>query len=906
MVTLAFLAVVALLFGAVLAWESEGSPDIGIRRPTGLLTWLTSGNWPAKIGGGLLIVGVGALLRYGLIHVDVAPEVKLAAGVLLAALAGVASVYAGRGPARRAVALALGGTAFGIAYLTAYSAFGLFGYLPTPQGVALLALTSIAAGLYAVTQSALSLACLAMLGAYLAPAFGLRDPGPEVVYGYYLAISLLTLVMVTLRGWRPLIHLSLLFTVAGGVFFAWTARYYAPQYADVMLPMLVAMAAVHVAMPIAERRREYGDFLARLDVIHLLAVPALTALAAVAIAPARLEFAWTLAALAAVWLAAALYLRVTARDGVAVHAVIGFVLSGFAAAARLRHLPWELIVLAFVVGTQGYALYRSTTRTLHSVLAGMALMLGALHVIGSLDDRPGAALFLNGVFIERILAAGLLILSGRIAHRARQSLDGALLWVGVGWAIVALWAELVRWDLLSLVLVAHGVLVIAAFALFSAGARRPLPGALVMCIVLGVLVTAAWAAPTTTPGIAIAMLFAAPLALAGVALRPTSGAGAEDTGRLAAATLAPLVAGIWAEVGRRGWNITADVLPLVAAVLTVLVVLIGSRRSSLRDSSWVSSAAGLFGFVTGLLLLSSTLFRIVPSAWAVLLELLCVAAAALVLFRPREGQPPEPALPAITFAAALVLQANLLRAWGPPGDLSILDLPRMQWPTLVSLLWALLGGALTVLGRRQSSRSAWIAGATLLVAAVVKFVLLDFGSLGQLTNILAVIAAGIVFLLVGWLAPMPPAPDRPSIAPASSSPPPSAQPAAPASSRDAAPTAAVTPRVVTPAPTPPVASRPATTWHAPAAEAPAGVPERRRGWMLPLVALLFIVYSRCSHDVREFLGHRVSDTPPVLRDTLPPGPVVPEGPREREVALDPVDEVILDGEPEAASSIARD
>ena len=34
--------------------------------------------------------------------------------------------------------------------------------------------------------------------------------------------------------------------------------------------------------------------------------------------------------------------------------------------------------------------------------------------------------------------------------------------------------------------------------------------------------------------------------------------------------------------------------------------------------------------------------------------------------------------------------------------------------------------------------------------------LLDFGSLGQLANILAVIAAGGVFLLVGWLAPMPP------------------------------------------------------------------------------------------------------------------------------------------------------
>jgi len=47
-------------------------------------------------------------------------------------------------------------------------------------------------------------------------------------------------------------------------------------------------------------------------------------------------------------------------------------------------------------------------------------------------------------------------------------------------------------------------------------------------------------------------------------------------------------------------------------------------------------------------------------------------------------------------------------------------------------------------------------GAMLLVAAAVKLILLDFGSLGQLGNILAMIAAGGVFLLVAWLAPFPP------------------------------------------------------------------------------------------------------------------------------------------------------
>jgi hypothetical protein len=76
---------------------------------------------------------------------------------------------------------------------------------------------------------------------------------------------------------------------------------------------------------------------------------------------------------------------------------------------------------------------------------------------------------------------------------------------------------------------------------------------------------------------------------------------------------------------------------------------------------------------------------------------------------------------------------------------------------LISLLWAAMGCALTIWSRRSGSRPLWIAGATLLIATAVKMMLLDFGSLGQLTNILAVIAAGVVFLAVGWLAPMPPA-----------------------------------------------------------------------------------------------------------------------------------------------------
>ena len=88
-------------------------------------------------------------------------------------------------------------------------------------------------------------------------------------------------------------------------------------------------------------------------------------------------------------------------------------------------------------------------------------------------------------------------------------------------------------------------------------------------------------------------------------------------------------------------------------------------------------------------------------------------------------------IPATVIGVALVLQANLLRWLGPPGDLNALDVAKMNWPTLVSLLWASIGAALTIWARRVGSRVQWSAGAAFLVGAAIKLLLLDFGSLGS-------------------------------------------------------------------------------------------------------------------------------------------------------------------------------
>ncbi len=758
MSALLFLLSVAAIFALVLAIEARGAAATLPRRPVGLIAWLTGGNWPAKLGGGLLVVGVGALLRFALINLDFAPSVKLASGVAAAGLLALGATLTRLGSGRRAVSLALGGAAFGVAYLTAYSAFALVHYLDGTNGVALLALTAVGAGVYAITRGALSLALLAMLGAFLAPAFAINDPGPAIVFGYLAGASTLTLVMVAARGWRPLIHLSFLFTLGGGAFFAWTGKYYGPAHAAVMLPALLGLTGLHALMPILERRDSKSVWIERLDLIYLLALPVVAGLSAVAIAPSRPVLSNEFAALAAIWFALAAYLGLTRRDGAVVHAVIGIVLAGATVAARFSDLPWELLALAFTVLALWLAARRSASTVLTSTLAGLVPIAGIFHVLSSLATPPASTAFLNALFLERIIGAGLLIFAGYLCRTIRHSLDTLLLSVGIGWGVIALGIELVRWDLVSLALVVHAAfLLAAAFLAFVRIEGRSVPDAIVG-VTLGVLFSASWAAVSAPVEMSWGALALAPLVLVWLSVRRAGAEPATRVGRMLAAVTAPIVAGLWAMHTGKLAGIDAPQFPFCAAVVAALGVAILGDIAHRRCADWRATAVHMCAFAFAVPLAIATTAAIGRSPWAVALELLCLAGLALLVLRERDVAPlPRWVAPACALGAGLVVQTSLLRAFGPPGDLDLRELAHMRYTALTSFVWAMLGAIMTVWGRRRLSRPLWMGGAVLMVAAAAKVALLDFGSLGQLANILAVIGAGVVFLLVGWLAPMPPA-----------------------------------------------------------------------------------------------------------------------------------------------------
>ncbi len=756
MVALIFLSVVAGVFVAVVALE--GGDSSLEKRPRGLFTWIASGNWPAKIGGALMVVGVGALLRYAAINFNAPPSLKLGFGIAAAAALGFGSFFTAGIAQRRAVSLALGGAAFGVAYLTAYSAYALFGYLPTVQGLGLLVLTAVGAGLFAVTRSALSLAVLSMVGAFMAPAFAVDDPGPGVVYGYYVAISVLTLLMVAVRGWRPLIHLSFLFTLAGGAFFAWTAGYFQPENSAVMFPLLVMLVAVHVAMPLTERRWTRGVVVESLDTVYLVALPAVAALTALAISPSRAALAMQFWWFAAIWLAASAFLFGQKREGMASHAIIGLLMVGFGLAARFRNLPWELVTLGLAVTALVLAARRSESQRLHGFLAGLVLVLAAVHMIGAIAPADGSTLFFNGRFAERIVGAGMLVIAALTLRRLRHTLDSLMLTIAIGWAAVAVGAEIVRLDLVSAWMIVHWLLALGGIAMYFVAPRFSKADRAIVPLILAIGLSGVLAQWRTEAELSWVSAGLAGLAMLAIALRPLGERDSPQSGRALAAIGAPLLVALW--MGRVA-HLTPDThwqFPLAVTAAFAALVLLAGYRARARSAAWFNETTDIFAVGFTFVLLAAAAFDIERETSAVLLELICVGALTLIARwngeRVRVG---HWIIPATVIGVALVLQANLLRGLGPPGELNALDVTKMNWPTLVSLLWASIGAALTIRARRVGSRVQWTAGAAFLVGAAIKLLLLDFGSLGELANILAVITAGGVFLLVGWLAPMPPA-----------------------------------------------------------------------------------------------------------------------------------------------------
>jgi hypothetical protein len=659
----------------------------------------------------------------------------------------------------------MAGAALAVAYLTAYSAYGFFHFVAEVQALGLLFMVACIATVIAVTRRALSIAVLAMIGAYIAPAFALHASGPVPVYGYYVAASSVTLVMVWQRGWRPLIHLSFLFTLAGALFFGWTQKFYAPQYYAQMQPVLLALVALHLAMPLLETPSSpvdaWGIWSRRFDRAYFLLLPLVAAILSLILAPhVQRDGALAFAGLGGLWLIAggAQHLRFGA-GGVRYLAVAAtfLVIAGLLAVTDVPIFLIASVAMCLAVAASGQLRLSSNTEFL---VSGVAVVSGACYVLQALFESASGPALLNGAFLRHVLLGAAMVAAGWSLNRRERAMAPIFLMFGTTWLITALVRELARLEFVYLTQISY-LAVIVAIAIYGGVAElrsRPPNRMAVALFGVALLVSGALSSSEFSPTFLIPLMLAGQILYSLLALQCDRDPDNESAGAGARSALPVLIL---------PWAIAFNAHLAKPHVDVVYTLLVSSALFASLQAQWLLRRARVWpnwlspvGFVIfGALLLYESLFHIERQGWAVAFELIGLIYVMETARFLSLSESPDARLYeyAAIVAVASVSAAMLLRLMGPPGTLNILDLNRMLLPAVVSLLWAAIGALLSWLSARNRSRTMWSLGAFLLAAAALKLILLDFGSLGQIGNILAMLAAGGVFLLVAWLAPFPPA-----------------------------------------------------------------------------------------------------------------------------------------------------
>ena len=83
----------------------------------------------------------------------------------------------------------------------------------------------------------------------------------------------------------------------------------------------------------------------------------------------------------------------------------------------------------------------------------------------------------------------------------------------------------------------------------------------------------------------------------------------------------------------------------------------------------------------------------------------------------------------------------------------------VQVQTGLTILWTLIALVATILASRYWQRVLWFMGVGLLGVVVLKLVLIDLSQTDAIWRVVSFIGAGSLILLIGYLAPLPPAED---------------------------------------------------------------------------------------------------------------------------------------------------
>lgn len=764
------------------------------RAVTAFIAWLKRGNPLARAGIVILFFGAAFLAKYAAEHSMFPIELRFI-GLALGAFALLGVGWWLR--ERRAVYAQLlqGGGIAGL-YLTVFAATRLYQLLPFGLAFGLMAVIALAAAVLAVFQNSLALAVIGTAGGFLAPILVSTGSGNHVaLFTYYALLNLGVFAVAWFRTWRVLNVLGFLFTFS--ITGLWRATSYQNDNLFTADAFLILFFLMYVAVSVLNCVRQPPNLKGYLSgsLVFGLPVVAFTlhatmmsrieyglAWSAFALGAFYLLLGWTLyatrretfrllveafAALGVIFASLAIPLAFDTRTTAAMWAVegAGLLWLGVRQERRLPRLFGTLLQVSAGVGYLiGYASLRSTHPILNSAYLG-ATMLAASGVFSGYwlfrneSRRASYEAGFASVFIFWGLMWWFVGGANEIGRYFAQSALGSMLvytsitaailaWLGIRWQ----W-RLPRWIALFLPAVAsvygfaHAQMLGHPFALWGA------LGWLAIFVAYFALLRIAepeqhealeWLHGGTCW--ALAFLFAWELNWQ-VAQRTT---------------------GVWASLA---WGL----------VPALLLAWFGRRK--LRPHWPVAQHAvayRLYGAVPLTLALALWIVVINLSstgdpAWLPYLPLLnpldvCVALAIAALAMWWSALEPEQrttlwnrdirVLIAITAGVVFIwLNAALIRSlhhnWGAPiTAYGITHSTFVQ--SALSIFWGVLGFAAMTAAARQKWRYVWLVGVALMGVVIAKLFFVDLSSINTVARIASFLTVGLLLVITGYLAPLPP------------------------------------------------------------------------------------------------------------------------------------------------------
>lgn len=785
----------------------EHSPEVVTSVFHTLLAWFSGGNALVRVGVLVLLVGVVLLLRLASQYISIPIELRLA-GV---AVGGFALTLTGLRLRlkRPGYGVTLQGAGLAIIYLTLFSAFKLYGVLPAELTFGLLAiLAAITVGL-AVKQDALPLAVLAFGGAFLAPILTSTGSNNLVgLFAYYLLLNAAVAVIAHVRTWKILNLLSAGVTFGTAGLAGWNGYQDGMRWpleglllAHLALYLFIAVRYSQQLVAVQESRPQAQKItLPVVDTGLLFGVPLMgLGLQAALMRDIPYAMAISSAGLSAVYLLLGRYLI---RQGSKMRLMSEGVLAlgiGFLALV----LPLALDAKWTAVGwsVQGAALIWMGKRQQRfwPVVFGLLLQVLSLGIVLALGIWKGFDTLLLNLWVIAVvqMVTALLLrqpfaqwrdsrsFSAEEAKHTAVSAKKRPRWITLGRVVLLVAVALTGFSLqLSWEHVPVGaydwtyaewVPVLTLACLCGLGWLLAVRFQwLEWLSVLRVLVPLAivgfcfaFSARLTT-GTAIWLLvlasFLSSIGFLVLRLRhrlelPMR----RDQAVWALGTL--LWSGVWLNAVIPDWTNASLLLPVAGMLLFHFLPVLPSplqRETLLRDISlpvlavlilWVVKINEMESGQTGLI-------AYVPVLNPLDLMIGTIIGLALISVRVVDRKWAPIVLGSSALAAFWTLSSMVVRtlhewlgtplwldgAWGSD-----------QVQTSLTLVWIVLALILTTVGSRKGIRIIWIAGISLLGLVLLKLVLIDLNSLGAVARVISFIGAGLVMLVIGYVAPYPPA-----------------------------------------------------------------------------------------------------------------------------------------------------